>query len=485
MTQTQKVFNGALITVAMRWSDRLIGLVSMIVLARLLVPADFGVVAMAALVVGFIDVILDLGVSQALIHNDKAEKADFDTAWTLRLIQASIAGVLIFFAAPLAAIYFNNPDITDVLRVMALSVVIGGLENIGIVKFQKEMNFGRDFKFFFLKRVVGFIVTLIAAVLLHSYWAMVIGALSGRVAGVILSYGMHPYRPWFSFSRVREIWSFSQWILFKNIGVYFDTSLDRLLLGRKLDATALGGYTIAGEVSSLPTTELLAPLGRVLFPAFVEKRNDPVAFANRVSLAVGVQGLVAIPACLGLMFVAHDAVFLLLGEKWLFIAPIIQIMAISNLVNSLAHSGSYALLALGKVRIQAFIIWLQAIFFAMTAFFITIDLDAEGFALIRLTVIIVGSALLIGVILFQIRVLSVREYFFPLVRPALAGLVMVFTLNSVGSVFIDFTPIVRLFCEVAIGGIIYSISIGVMWLLIKRPEGAEAYLVKNILYRKG
>jgi polysaccharide transporter, PST family len=483
MTQTQKVFNGALITVAMRWSDRLIGLVSMIVLARLLVPADFGVIAMAALVVGFIDMLLDLGVSQALIHNDKAEKADFDTAWTLRLIQASLTGVFIIFAAPLGAIYFNNPDITDVLRVMAISVFIGGLENIGIVKFQKEMNFGRDFKFFFLKRVVGFTVTLIAAVLLHSYWAMVIGSLSGRVAGVILSYGMHPYRPWFSFSRIREIWSFSQWILFKNIGVYFDTSIDRLLLGHKFDATVLGGYTIAGEVSALPTTELLSPLGRVLFPAFVEKRNDAVAFANRISLAFGVQGLVAIPTCLGLMFVAHDVVFVLLGEKWLFIVPIIQILCVTHLIGTIAHSSGYALLALGKVKIQAVIIWIQFILFLLV-FFIVATTDVEHFALIRLLVIAIGSVALISVMLRQVRALSAVALLFQLVRPALSAIAMMIMLNVLHPILIDLIPVIRLMFEIVLGGLVYVFFIGLMWHLMGRPEGAEAYLLKNILLKR-
>jgi O-antigen/teichoic acid export membrane protein len=149
MAVIKSVFHGALLTVLMRWSDRLIGMVSMIILARLLTPADFGIIAMASVVVGLIDVLLDLGVNIALIQNTEASQEDYDTAWTLRLIQAGFAGLVIFICAPLAANYYHNLLITDVLRIMACSVVIAGMENIGIVTFQKNMEFGNDFKFFF------------------------------------------------------------------------------------------------------------------------------------------------------------------------------------------------------------------------------------------------------------------------------------------------------------------------------------------------
>lgn len=481
MTSVKSVFHSAILTVAMRWSDRLIGLVSMVVLARLLVPADFGIVAMASMVVGLFDVLLDLGVNIALIQNTKAEREDYDTAWSLRLVQASFAAILIVMTAPLAATYFNNPYVTDVLRVMAVSVVIGGLENIGIVTFQKNMEFGRDFKFFFYKRVAGFLVTLTAAFLLHSYWAMVLGALSGRVAGVLLSYGMHSHRPRFSFSRLRYLWSFSQWVLVRNIGAYFDSRTDKLLVAHRVDAGITGAYTVADEIAAMPTTELLAPLGRVLLPAFVKKRDDPNALARTVSLAIGVQGLVAIPACVGLVLVAHDAVFVLLGTKWLQAVPFIQIMACTNLLLALTHSGGYALLAMGKIRMLALIIWLQTALLIFTAFLLVPGSGAMGLAITRLAVVAVGSMASIGIVLHQIEALSAAAFFSPLIRPVLAAVVMTITILSLHAVFSNLVPFMRLVCEIGIGGVSYAGCIGAMWVLAGRAEGAEAYLLKNIM----
>jgi len=468
----------------MRWSDRLIGLVSMIVLARLLVPADFGIVAMSSVVVGLVDVLLDLGVNVALIHNQEADRADYDTAWTLRLLQAALAGAVIFLGAPFAADYYHNEEVADVLRVMAASVFIAGLENIGIVAFQKHLEFGSDFRFFFYKRVAGFFITLIAAWLLRSYWAMVFGALAGRAIGVLLSYLMHPHRPRFCLSRFSRIWSFSQWVLIRNIGAYLDTRTDKLLIGRRTDAATAGAYSVADEIAALPTTELLAPLGRVLFPAFVQKRYDPDAFARSVSTTIGVQAMVAIPACVGLSMVADDVVYLLLGAKWAQSAPLIRIMAITNLLVALIHAGGYALLATGKVRMLALVTWLQALFFLGAAIFYAPGAGAFDLAMIRLVAVAVGSLFLAGMILAQVKGLGIRGFFLPLVRPLLASAGMAFLLQELHPLLTAMLPVARLTMEISAGCAVYVACTALMWLMTKRPDGAESYLLKNIYNRR-
>jgi O-antigen/teichoic acid export membrane protein len=421
-------------------------------------------------------------VAQALIHNSAATREDYDTAWTIRLIQAVSAALIIYLTAPLAAQYFDNTNITSVLQLMSLGVVVGGFENIGIVTFQKEMKFGSDFKFLFTKRVIGFLVTIVTAFLLQSYWALVWGGLAARLAGVALSYGMHSYRPRLSLARSREILSFSLWILFKSIGVYFDTTMDRILVGRRFDAEAIGGYTLGKEISSMPTTELLMPLGRVLFPAFVEKRHDRDAFVERLRLATGVQALVAFPACLGVMFVATDLVYLMLGEKWLFIVPLIQIMALTNMVGSLIHSSGYALLALGKVRLQAAIIWLQAFMFLLLVFVLGDDATVVDFAEMRFWVVSIGAIVLLVSVLFQLKVMNLSAYLSALWRPALGSAFMLIILYKLHVLLIETPPVLRMATEVFAGAVSYLLAIVLLWQLMQKPDGAETYALKNLKY---
>ena len=121
--------------------------------------------------------------------------------------------MVVVIAAPLAATYFNDPRVTLVVRALAVSLMLSGIENIAVVTFQKEMQFGKEFQFLFCKRIVGFIVTIGAAWVIRSYWALVIGALAGRTFGVALSFAIHPMRPRLSLKKFREIFSVSQWML--------------------------------------------------------------------------------------------------------------------------------------------------------------------------------------------------------------------------------------------------------------------------------
>ena len=204
-SSSNSVFKGALMTVLMRWTDRLIGFISTLILARVLVPEDFGVIAMASLVVGLLDVLLDLGVNVALIQNRTPSQAHYDSAWTLRLAQAATTALLIVIASPFAGDYFNDPRVTPVLQFMALSLFVAGLENIGTITFQKEMRFDLEYRFNFSKRIVAFLVTVTSAWLLHSYWALVFGTLAGRIFGVFLSYRMVAMRPRLCTEKMREI----------------------------------------------------------------------------------------------------------------------------------------------------------------------------------------------------------------------------------------------------------------------------------------
>lgn len=483
MSRSNKVFKGAILTVAMRWSDRTIGLVSTIVLARLLVPEDFGVVAMAMLVVGLVDILLNLGVNQVLIHDRSPEKSDYDTAWTLRLLQSCVVALLIFFTAPIAANFFDNDEISNVLRFMAVTVVVSSLENIGIIDFQKRLEFDKDFKFFFFRRLAGFTVTITLAFILQSYWAMVIGSFAGRLAGVALSYYMSTFRPELSLRSVKKIWSFSQWVLIRNIGGYFDTKIDRIIIGRQLNADTLGGYTIAGEIAALPTTELLAPIGRVLFPAFVEKRHDKEAFRQRVSLAIGVQALAALPACIGLAFIAEDLVAVVLGSRWVVFAPLVQIMAISNLVTSLSHACGYTLLTLGRVKFLAVLAWLNAFVFILFAVLLSSSANAESFALMRLFVICVGTSIVVVTVVFSAKVVTICDLVRQMARPSFAIIVMYVSLFQLQPYLSEYDPLLSMFLETVFGAAVYTIMIWLLWLVFGKPEGAEAYLLKNIRYQ--
>jgi lipopolysaccharide exporter len=470
------VFKGAILTVSMRWTDRLIGFGSTLILARLLVPADFGVVAMASLVVGLADVLLSLGVNVALIRNHNATPAHYNTAWTLRLAQSAIAATVVFVAAPAAALYFNDPRIIPVLRFMALGMLLVGMENIGIITFQKEMRFGLDFRFVFLKRIVGFLTTILAAWLLRSYWALVIGTLAGRSFGVLLSYQMHPMRPRFSLEKLKEIFSVSQWMLVNSIASYVNRNLDKILIGRRANATIVGGYTLADEISAMPSTEVLAPLNRVLFPAFVAAKNDLAELKRLYLLAQGVQSLLGISAGVGLALVAHDAVLVLLGAKWLFVVPFVQVLALANVVEAITTSGRYVLLTMGKIRSTALVNWLQVVLFAIGALLVLPEGDALQLASIRVVTVLAEFLVSLWLLMQALSNVGVPDIVRTVLRPLLATGVMALAVISMGQA-IQLAPLAGLIVKIVTGVVSLPAAILLMWWVAGKPSGAESYLL--------
>jgi O-antigen/teichoic acid export membrane protein len=473
------VIKGAFIYVMMRWMDRFIGFISTLILARWLVPADFGIIAMISLVIGIAEVLLDLGVNVALIQNRAATQAHYNTAWTLRLLQACGTVIIVSLAAPYAGDYFHDPRVVPVLRIACLGSLLAALENIGTITFQKDLRADLDFLLIFIKRISGFTATVILAWMFHSYWALVFSTLFGRCVGVVASYVMHPMRPRLSLEKFGEIFGVSQWMLINSIGNYINLNLHKTLVGRWTNATMMGGYTLADEISSMPSTEILAPLNRILFPTFVRAKNDPAELKRNFLLAQGLQCLIAIPASLGLALVAEPAVQVLLGEKWMMVVPFVQILALTNIVQAIATSTSYILLSLGKNRNATLTNWTQVVLFAAVALLFLNHPQALELAWLRLGCVMFSLLVALAILLRTMRNVSLFDMFRNVVRPLLGALAMAGVIHLVEPLA-PAAPSLHLILLIVVGGLTYTLTVLAAWMVAGRPQGGEAYLLEKI-----
>lgn len=471
---------GAVLAVSMRWADRALGLLSTILLARLLVPEDFGLVAMAMVIVGLVDGILDLGVASALIQRDGLDSEEFSTAWTLRLLQALAAAVLLVVVAPFVAQFFGDPRVTNVVRVIALTVVLGSLENIGVVSFQKNMEFGRDFRLFAVKRIIGLLLTVSVALILRSYWALVLGSLFSRLAGVAVSYWVSSFRPRLTLSRFAAIWSFSQWKVIGGVAAYLYHAADKAIIGRVSDASTVGAYTIGKEMASLPTSELLAPLGRVMFPAFSAAKNDNVELLRIWRLALGVQALIGVPAGIGVALVAPEAIPLVLGEKWDVAVPFTQLLAISAIATSLEHSSGYLLLAVGRIRQQSIIYWLRLVIFVLAVLMFLREFGADGVVIARVVTSFGSLLVMLWISRQALSGMSLSTIVEAVWRPLASSAVMAVCVWVVEAALPDTAEWFLLLAKVATGVGTYAIALMALWWIARRPTGAETYLMAKM-----
>ncbi len=474
-------FGSALITVAMNWFNRLVGIVSIAILARLLAPEDFGIIAMASLVVALAVVLLNFGVHVPLIQRQDAEQAHYDAAWTLRLLQTSISTAILFFLAPLAADYFHDPRVEIVLRFLSFTLLLVGLENIGVVNFQKHMQFGAEFRFRFIRRMTGFVTTLVLAVVLRSYWALVIGMLTERAAGVAFSYWLHPMRPRLGWAKIRDIFHVSQWMLVYGIGRYLRKNLHRILVGRWEPAAIMGAYSIADEVSMMPTNALLAPVNRALFPAFSKAQAAATRLKEMFLLAQGVQTLIAVPAAAGLAIVAEEVVLLLLGPNWQQAVPFVQILALISIAQALTTSGMYVLLSLGRARINALFVWAQVILFGALALTPFIEHRALDVAQLSLFVAALSLWLQFWLLTRSLRQLKIREILAVSIRPLVASTAMAAALFYF-SQLLSLPLVLQFGAKVLLGAIIYCVSMYLLWVIAGRPKGAETYVLEKMQF---
>ena len=473
------ISNSAVVMITMRWIDRLIGIASTLILARLLVPDDFGIVAMASLVVGFADVIFDLGVNVALIQKKSPEKSFYNTAWTLRILQSTCVVTFLFLMAPFAADYYNDERVTNAIRVMALSMFIMSFENVGIVNFQKELNFIADAKFTLSKRLISFFIAIILTLIFNNYWGMILGTLCGRFFSTILSYFVHPMRPWFSLAYFKDIFSISQWVLIKNISQYLDRSLHIIFVGGISKTNITGGYTLAGEISDMPGSDLLAPINRVLFPAFARVKDDRNELTKLLLLAQSIQIIVTFPVCIGLILTASEFVPVALGEKWIFIIPFIQILALSNIIQSISSSANYVLTVIGQIRVLAITSWAQILIFGLFILLLRSQLDAVLIAKIRFFSIIFAFTISYYILTRYVPTVSIFKMIKGVIRPTLGCSAMIAALLAIDNFILLPIP-VMLAVKVAAGIVVYSVAVLVLWLISGRPDGAESYLIEKI-----
>jgi O-antigen/teichoic acid export membrane protein len=470
---------GSIWMLAMRWGNRVVGLLSTAILARILMPQDFGLVAMAGIMVGLLDTLSSFGVDLALIQNTAATRRHFDTAWTIQVIQGVGVAAILMVVAPFASWYFHEPRVVPLTRFLALGMVVGGFANIGVVAFRKDLDFGLEFRYSLYKKVISFVITLAMAMVLRNYWALAIGIVLSQIVGCVLSYLMHAYRPRFSLSAVREIWSFSQWMLFVNVGSYSYDKGDELIVGNLTTSRGMGIYAVAYEISNLPTTELVFPISRALFPGFARLVNEP----NRLVLAylnvLGFVSMFAIAAGLGIALVARDLTRIMLGPNWMDAIPLIQLLAIFGVIRAVYGHAGNVLLALGYTRTVAAIMWLQI------ALLIPGTIVAGlKWGIIAIAAAKIGVALVFAWLLFYYLIcttsLTVTDLFLRIWRPAVSGVVMVMAVTALQRAFPGGAPVVSLFRDAAFGAAVYVSSVTLLWLGSSRPAGTERFLFQLV-----
>jgi O-antigen/teichoic acid export membrane protein len=362
---SQKVIKGGVWVFALRVLNRGLGFIRTIILARLLAPADFGLLGIAMLSISMLETFSQTGFQAALIQKKENINTYLDTAWTVSIIRGCVLFSILFFAAPFVAKFFNSPQAITVIRVVAISVLLSGLRNIGVVFFQKELEFNKQFYYEFSSTIVDLIVSISLALVLRNVWALIWGGIAANLIRLFMSYVLHTYRPKFTFNKqkTKELFQFGKWVFGSSILIFLVTQGDDIFVGKILGVTALGLYQMAYLISNLPASEITHVISYVAFPAYSKIQDDPQYLREAYLKILQLTAFLSFPLAGLILVLAPDFIRIVFGTKWLQMVAPVQILVIAGLVRSIAATAGPVLHATGNPRKDTF--WQSVRFFIL------------------------------------------------------------------------------------------------------------------------
>jgi lipopolysaccharide exporter len=462
--------------------ERCLGLVSIAILARLLTPADFGIVAVAGTVVAAVEILSAFGFDWALLRQRDLSASYLNTAWTLRVLLGLFTLTALALVGPAAAIFYRLPQLTYVLLALGLGSLVGSLENIGTVYFRRDFAFHREFLLRAISKFSGFLVTVIAALIYRSYWALIAGMLAVRAGSTVASYALHRYRPRPSLSKARELVSFSSWLLIGNLVDYFSQRFYDLYLGRVFGPTANGLFSVAGELSRMPVSEVAAPINRVAYSKYSEDIRANRGLADSYLKIGSLIWLVSLPMCAGIIAVAPEAVALLLGPRWTDAETVVRLLALGTVFTVLTANTHYVYWALGHTRIVAIISGVGAAIVIPVTMLCSHFGGYKGVALAYA----VTNAFLVPVNFAMLRRLAGVKFTDLLIHTwrvsaAAVAMLALLYLSFPGSAHqIASGAAVLLAAKVSIGILTYVATTALLWWMAGRPDGPERWVLQLI-----
>lgn len=336
MSLLSQIGKGAAWSAGAQWLAQIMQAIVSVILARLLLPNDYGLMSMAMVFIGFIQVFNNLGLGPALIQRKVIDEKDISTAFWTTLAVGCVISLLAFALSFFIGAFYSEPKVIAIIQFLAIGFVLGAINSVQTSLLIRRMAF-REIA---LAETAGAIASSLAAILAaingFGVWSLVVGGLSNQTIRIAAMRKYLNWRPHFVFqrSRLRTLFSFGGNILGVNVLNYFNRNLDNLIIGKFLGVTALGFYDLAYQIMLRPIQNVSNVISRPLFPALAKVKEDKVATIEAYLAVVKGISLLTFPMMVGLASVAPQFVHVVLGEKWTPAIPIIQTLALVGAIQS-------------------------------------------------------------------------------------------------------------------------------------------------------
>jgi len=351
MSEANKALNGSFLLVLAKLSEKMIGLISTLVLARVLVPDDFGIVAIANLIIVFSGLLAESGGGLYLIQKKDVDDIDINTSWTIDLILKLGIFAIIFLASPIITEYYGDSRLLSLIPVLGLLILLSAATNPYLNILRRQQQYGVIFKIELTRKVISVIIVIIVSLIFKSYWALVVGQLTSNTLKVLLSYIFVTYRPRLCLKKAREQWKFSKWMLYKGVLGFSREQLDTFIVSSTANTSQLGGYYISKYVSTIPGYDGVAPALDPLLATYSRTKTNSENLKYQVKLTLFIICLTVLPLSSFVFFNSDSLVALILGNKWADFSFIFGVLSLTTVSLAFGRVASQLLTSSGKVKI--------------------------------------------------------------------------------------------------------------------------------------
>lgn len=362
---------------------RILGMVQTIILVRLLVPQDFGIMRVAGVVLGAVETFTEAGIAAALVQRKNVTKETLHTAWTVQFLRQIALFVAVLLLAPWAASFYGNAMICPILQLVAFRFLFSAFESIGVVLLRKELRFRRHEIFEMTSNLFSIVLTVVAAFALRSVWALAVGQVAFACIRLIGSYIVYPYRPRLSFkwAEAKGLLGFGVNLTGMGILVFLSGQGDSALVGKVAGLTALGYYTLALALSNLPVTCVAHVLSTVALPAYSKLQEDIERLGSAFCRSLTIVSWLVVPASVGLYIVAPDLVAIVYGRRYLPMVACFRVVTLYGLFRGLLAPLGPLFMATGKPRLALMIQLIRFVVLAALIYPLTAKWGITGAAL--------------------------------------------------------------------------------------------------------
>ena len=382
-TLPQKMVQGGVWISSLKIIGKVFSLIRLIIIGRILAPSDFGLMGIALLTMSALETFSTFGFRQALIQKKENTDNYLDAAWTVLIIRGFVVFIIVYLVAPYVAFFFHTPEVKPIIQVLGLVTFFQAFANIGVIFFQKELEFNKVFIYRFVGISTNFIVAVVAAIVLRSVWALVLGLLAEKVVSIIVSYLIHPYRPHLSkdIEKAKELFGFGRWILGSSILVFIGKHIDDIFVGRVLSATALGFYQMAYRISNMLETEITQVISSVAFPAYAKIQDQQTRLQKAYFRIIRLTFAISLPITMGMVLLAPEFTRIFLSEKWMPMVTAMQLLAVAGLIKSIVSTGSPLFVGSGFPKYEFFMQLIRGLIIIIVIFPLIVFMGISGAAI--------------------------------------------------------------------------------------------------------